>query len=194
LQANVDTDVITPMRRLTGGTSHRLDHYAFEAIRYVGGDGDVGAPDPAFPLNDPALAGSEIMLTGTNFGCGSSRETAPIALAMLGFRVLIGSTYGDIFFSNCFQQGILPISLGEDDIRRLAARPGELIEVDLVREEVTGPDGIQLRFDVNPLRKACLLEGTDLVGLTLARANEIDEFEQQHRSANAWIFDIEARA
>jgi len=185
LLANVDTDVITPMRRLTGSTAHPLHHYTFEALRYLGGDGDTGAPDPTFPLNDPAYAGAQIMLTGPNFGCGSSRETAPMAIAALGFRVLVGSSFGDIFFNNCFQQGLLPIVVPSEVVARLA---GELT-VDLEEQTITAADGAVVTFDINPLRKACLLEGTDLVGLTLGLASAVDEWQARDRVARPWAWD-----
>ena len=189
LLPNVDTDVMTPMRRLTGGAAHPLDHYAFEALRYLGGDGDTGEPDPAFPLNDPSFAGAQIMLTGPNFGCGSSRESAPMAIARLGFRVIVGSTFGDIFFSNCFQQGLLPIRLAPADVTALAADPGAVIEVDVVAQTIVA-GGVRVDFELNPLRKACLLEGTDLVGLSLTYADDISAFEARHRDAQPWVFDV----
>jgi 3-isopropylmalate/(R)-2-methylmalate dehydratase small subunit len=182
---NVDTDVITPMRRITGGSPHPLHHYAFEALRYLGGDGDTGPPDPAFPLNDPAFAGASIMLTGPNFGCGSSRETAPMAIAALGFRVLIGSSFGDIFFNNCFQQGVLPITLDESTVAGLG---GELT-VDLEAQTVTAADGTTIGFEVNPLRKACLLEGTDLIGMSLGYAARISEWQDEDRPRRPWVWD-----
>lgn len=182
---NVDTDVITPMRRITGGSPHPLHHYAFEALRYLGGDGDTGRPDPAFPLNDPAFAGASIMLTGQNFGCGSSRETAPMAIAALGFRVLIGSSFGDIFFNNCFQQGVLPITLDESTVAGLG---GELT-VDLEAQTVTAADGTTIGFEVNPLRKACLLEGTDLIGMSLGHANRIGEWQDEDRARRPWVWE-----
>jgi 3-isopropylmalate/(R)-2-methylmalate dehydratase small subunit len=185
LLANIDTDVITPMRRLTGGATHPLHHYAFEAMRYIGGDGDTGAPDPSFPLNDPAFAGAQIMVTGPNFGCGSSRETAPMAIAALGFRVLIGAGFGDIFFNNCFQQGLLPIVVPPDVVARLA---GELT-VDLDTQTITTSDGSVIDFDVNPLRKACLLEGTDLVGLTLGYADDVVSWQARDRVAHPWVWE-----
>lgn len=189
LLANVDTDVITPMRRITGGSAHPMHHYAFEALRYTGGDGDTGAPDPSFALNDSALAGAQIMLTGPNFGCGSSRETAPMAIAALGFRVLIGSTFGDIFFNNCFQQGILPIAVDIDDVDRLAAG-GDVLDVDLDAQAITDGSGRVLGFEVNALRKACLLEGIDLIGLTLGYRDAIDAFQARDRGARPWIWDL----
>ncbi len=185
LVANVDTDLITPMRRITGGTRHPLHHYAFEALRYLGGDGDTGRPDPDFPLNDARYAGASIMLTGPNFGCGSSRETAPMAIAALGFRVLIGSSFGDIFFNNCFQQGILPITM---DPATVAGLGGEL-SVDLEAQTVTAADGTVTGFEVNPLRRACLLEGTDLIGMSLRQAERIREWQERDRAVRPWVWE-----
>lgn len=185
LIANVDTDVITPMRRIVGGSQHPLHHYAFEALRYHGGDGDSGAPDPAFPLNDPLYAGASIMLTGANFGCGSSRETAPAAIAALGFRVLIGPSFGDIFFNNCFQQGILPIVL---DAAVVAGLVGEL-SVDVDAQTLSAADGTVIGFEVNPLRKACLLEGTDLIGMSLRYGDMIGEWQERDRAVRPWVWE-----
>ena len=182
--ANIDTDVITPMRRITGGNEHPMHHYAFEAMRYVGGDGDVGEPDPSFPLNDPELAGAQIMLTGPGFGIGSSRETAPMALAALGFRVLIGPSFGDIFFNNCFQQAILPIVVPDEIVERLRG----VIGVDLEGQTITsGAETIS--FDVNPLRKLCLLDGTDLLGLTLSHVDAITEWQAADRERRPWVWE-----
>jgi 3-isopropylmalate/(R)-2-methylmalate dehydratase small subunit len=194
LLPNIDTDVITPMRRITGVSGkRRLDYYAFESLRYLGGDGDLGEPDVGFPLNDPALAGAQIMLTGPNFGSGSSRETAPIAIAMLGFRVLIGPSFGDIFYANCFQQRLLPIVLPEDVVARLAAHDGELL-VDVEHQTITpaGGAGELVPFEVNALRKTCLLEGLDLVGLALAHHDEIDRYQQQARHDRPWLYPVDA--
>jgi 3-isopropylmalate/(R)-2-methylmalate dehydratase small subunit len=158
-------------------------------MRYTDGDGDTGRPDPAFPLNDPALAGAQIMLTGSNFGCGSSRETAPMAIGALGFRVLIGSTFGDIFFNNCFQQGLLPIALAPPDVEALASDGGELT-VDLEAQTITDARGRTTGFEINALRKACLLEGTDLIGLTLGLGDDIDRWQARDRSSRPWIWEL----
>jgi 3-isopropylmalate/(R)-2-methylmalate dehydratase small subunit len=193
LLPDIDTDVITPMRRMGLTTEGRgLDHYAFESLRYVGGDGDLGEPDPAFPLNDPALAGAQILITGPNFGTGSSRETAPMAIALLGFRVLVGPGFGDIFFANCFQQGLLPIVLPEDSVSQLAAHHGDLA-VDLDHQTITPSGGAPVPFEVNALRKTCLLEGLDLVGLALARRDQIDAYQQRARRERPWLFGVEAQ-
>jgi 3-isopropylmalate/(R)-2-methylmalate dehydratase small subunit len=185
LMANVDTDVITPMRRIVGRSEHPLHHYAFEALRYLGGDGDTGRPDPAFPLNDPRYAGASIMLTGPNFGCGSSRETAPAAIAALGFRVLIGPSFGDIFFNNCFQQGVLPITLDEAVVEGLT---GELT-VEVETQTVTAGSTTVISFELNPLRKACLLEGTDMIGMSLGYADRIGAWQDRDRVARPWAWE-----
>lgn len=188
LAPNIDTDQITPMRRMTGGQQHPLHHYAFEARRYIGGDGDTGEPDPTFALNDPRLTGAQIMLTGPNFGCGSSRETAPVAIADLGFRVLIGTSFADIFHANCYQQGLLPITVDTAVLERLVDLDDAAVEVDLEQQTVThAPSGFVHRFDIDELRKECLLEGQDLVALTLQRADRIADFEATHRRAHPWI-------
>ncbi|MHB1717501.1 MAG: 3-isopropylmalate dehydratase small subunit [Acidimicrobiales bacterium] len=185
LMANVDTDVITPMRRIVGRSEHPLHHYAFEALRYLDGDGDTGRPDPAFPLNDPRYAGASIMLTGPNFGCGSSRETAPAAIAALGFRVLIGPSFGDIFFNNCFQQGVLPITLDEAVVAGLT---GELT-VEVETQTVTAGSTTVISFELNPLRKACLLEGTDMIGMSLGYADRIGAWQDRDRVARPWAWE-----
>jgi 3-isopropylmalate/(R)-2-methylmalate dehydratase small subunit len=188
LAPNIDTDQITPMRRMTGDQQHPLHHYAFEARRYTGGNGDTGDPDPTFALNDPRFTGAQIMLTGPNFGCGSSRETAPLAIAGLGFRVLIGTSFADIFHANCYQQGLLPITVEGAVLERLVALDDAEVEVDLEQQTLThAPTGFVHRFDIDELRKVCLLEGQDLVALTLQRAVRIAEFEEEHRRAHPWI-------
>ena len=189
LRRDVDTDLITPMRRIGLAQPQPLHHYAFEALRYVGGDGDTGAPNPEFELNQDAYAGARIMLTGANFGCGSSRETAPQAIAGLGFRCLIGTSFGDIFFKNCFQQGILPVVLAEAELDALAkqARDGEF-SVDLETCTITAPDRRELRFEVNPLRRESLLSGLDDIGLTLQRGDAIAAFQARDRVERPWVY------
>lgn len=162
MKPNIDTDVITPMNRLTNlGDGHSLGHYAFEPLRYVDGDGDSGRPDPAFALNDPVYAGARIMICGENFGCGSSRESAPAAIAELGFRCLVGTGFGDIFFNNCFQQGILPIVLANVDELVTACTGGGEFSLDLEAQTLTTPSQHTLTFEVNALKKEGLLNGVD---------------------------------
>lgn len=190
MNANIDTDIITPMQRLTGNSDKPLAHYAFEPLRYVGGDGDTGEPDPDFALNQPQFAEARIMLCGENFGCGSSRESAPRAIADLGYRCLIGTSFGDIFFNNCFQQGILPIVLDAELIEALLAdaREGKVFRVDLSGQTITVEGNDPLPFWVNGLRKKSLMEGLDDIGITLTMAAEIDEWQARDRERRPWVW------
>lgn len=192
MNANVDTDIITPMNRLTGRNAHPLSHYAFEPLRYIGGNGDEGAPNPDFPLNDPQFAGARIIICGENFGCGSSRESAPAALAELGIRCVIGSSFGDIFFNNCFQQGVLPVVLPLDLVGQLAqeARQGGEFQVDLASRHITTPSGNTHDFEVNDLKRRSLMEGLDDISLTLERDADIAAFQARDRLARPWIYEI----
>ena len=188
---NVDTDVITPLNRLTGGNAHPLQHYAFEPYRYVDGDGDHGKPNPEFALNQPEFASARLLITGENFGCGSSRETAPAAIAALGIRCLIGSSFGEIFFNNCFQRGLLVLVFPLETIASLAAQTVDgLFRVDLVEQHLDAPDGTRRDFEVNPLRRKCLLEGLDDLGLTLQRSEAIDRFQERDRQARPWVYSV----
>lgn len=186
LLPDVDTDVITPMKRLTGPNPHPLAHYAFEPLRYTGGDADTGAPDPSFPLNRPGAAGAEILLVGDNFGCGSSRESAPAALAALGFRCLIGPSFGSIFASNCFQIGLLPVVADRAVVEDLAAVDGPLT-VDLELQQIVWPPGLSVSFECDPYHRAALLDGLDGIEVTLRRRAAIDEFTDRDRLDRPWI-------
>lgn len=185
---NIDTDVITPMRRMMERSEHPLSHYAFESLRYEGGDADTGEPDPAFCLNRPEAAEAEILLVGENFGCGSSRESAPAVIAALGIRCLIGTSFGDIFFNNCFQQGILPIEVSAEAIGRLSSDPGPLM-VDLV-EQLIRPSGDEpIPFTCNPRRRQCLLAGLDDIDLTLdGNRDDIARFQDEDRRRRPWLY------
>ncbi len=195
LMPNVDTDIITPMRRLTGGSAHPLHHYAFEPYRFFDGDGDRGDPNPEFVLNQPEYADARILITGENFGCGSSRESAPIALRGLGIRCLIGTSFGEIFFNNCFQRGLLAVTLPAETIESLAAQTRDgSFRVDLAGQHIQSPDGSFHPFDVNPLRRECLLEGLDDLGLTLKREGAIKAFQDRDRKARPWIYSAVTRA
>jgi 3-isopropylmalate/(R)-2-methylmalate dehydratase small subunit len=190
LLADINTDIITPMRRLGMKQAHPLAHYAFEALRYLGGDGDSGQLNPEFVLNRPEYQASTIMLTGRNFGCGSSRETAPAAIADMGFRCLIGTSFGDIFFKNCFQQGILAVIVEEAIFDRLVGQAGcGEFTVDLQSCEVRLPDHGVVPFEVNPLRRESLLEGLDEIGLTLKRGDEITAFQTRDHQRRPWVYD-----
>jgi 3-isopropylmalate/(R)-2-methylmalate dehydratase small subunit len=186
LDPDIDTDVITPMKRMMERGDRPLHHYAFEALRYVDGDGDRAEPDPRFCLNRPGADGAAIMLTGPNFGCGSSRESAAAVLAELGIRCLIGTSFGDIFFNNCFQQGMLAIVVDRQALDRLVAVTGGL-SVDLERQEIATPDGSRIAFECNPLRRRSLLAGLDDIGLTLTHRAAIDAFRAADRKRRPWI-------
>lgn len=188
LATNVDTDLITPMRRLTARNARPLADYAFEAWRYDTGDADTGAPLPEFPLNEPAYADCTIMLTGENFGCGSSRESAPRVLHDLGFRALIGTSFGDIFFNNCFQLGLLPVVVEQSVFERLVETTVE-VRVDLPAETLSWGDEF-MSFEVNPFKKNCLLEGLDDIELILSHESEIADFQRADRRSRPWVYDL----
>lgn len=180
---NVDTDVITPMRRILEGRE-AIVTFAFEPLRFDAS----GAPRPGCPLDDPAYAGARILVTGANFGCGSSRETAVWAVAGLGYRCIISPSFGDIFLSNCFKNGLLPVILGEPEVGEIAAAAerGEEIGVALEDATVSLADGRRFAFEIAPIRKEALLRGLDDLGLTLRRLDRIDAFEARDRQARAW--------
>ena len=196
-RANVDTDAIIPKQFLKSIKRSGFGPNLFDEWRYL----DVGQPgrdnsqrpaNPDFVLNQPRYRGASILLTRDNFGCGSSREHAPWALEDYGFRALIGTTFADIFFNNCFKNGLLPIRLPAAEVDALFAfvgvQPGYRLVVDLDAQTVTRPDGKVLRFDVDPFRKYCLLNGFDDIGLTLRHADKIREFEARRRIEQPWLF------
>ncbi len=196
-RANVDTDAIIPKQFLKSIQRSGFGPYLFDEWRYL----DHGEPgmdctnrplNTEFVLNQPRYAGAEILLTRKNFGCGSSREHAPWALLDYGFRVILAPSYADIFFNNCFKNGILPIVLDEAVIDRLfnelAAREGYRLAVDLQAQTITTPGGEVIHFEVDEFRKQCLLEGLDDIGLTLRHVDEIRAFEARHRAAAPWLF------
>ena len=190
LNANIDTDVITPMQRLTQRSNKPLSYYAFEPLRYLGGNGDEGGENEAFPLNQDKYRTARIMICGENFGCGSSRESAPTVIADLGIRCLIGSSFGDIFFNNCFQQGILPIVVDIDTVTVLAgvAATGAELIVDLAAQEITTPDGLTVAFGVNAMRKRSLAEGLDDIELTMQQDHDISAWQKQDSERRPWIY------
>lgn len=196
-RANVDTDAIIPKQFLKSIKRSGFGPNAFDEWRYM----DVGQPgqdnsgrplNPEFVLNQPRYKGAEILLTRDNFGCGSSREHAPWALEDFGFRVLIGPSFADIFFNNCFKNGLLPIKLAADEVDALFAQchgsEGYRLAVDLQARTITRPDGKVLAFDVDPFRRECLLNGWDDIGLTLRHADKIRDFEAKRRIAQPWLF------
>ncbi|MDI6706684.1 MAG: 3-isopropylmalate dehydratase small subunit [Bacillota bacterium] len=188
LLPNIDTDIISPMKRILYNINE-LDKYTFEPLRFLDGDGDKGELNPDFPLNMPAYRGAKIMIVGENFGCGSSRETAPEGMASMGIECIIGSSFGGIFFKNCFQQGILPIMLPLETVHSMAEQTlkGEFV-VNLYEQTITTPSGEVVRFDVDPLRRESLLEGLDDVGRTLKKVKAIDQFKAKDKLARPWIY------
>lgn len=180
---NVDTDVITPMNRILEG-GDALVAYAFESLRFDAN----GAPRPDCPLDDPAYAGAKILVVGANFGCGSSRETAVWAVAGLGYRCLVAPSFGDIFLSSCFKNGLLPVVLAEGAVAEVAeaARRQEELTVSLDDQTVSLVDGRRFAFDIAPIRKEALQHGLDDLGLTLRRLDRIAAFEARDRTLRAW--------
>jgi 3-isopropylmalate/(R)-2-methylmalate dehydratase small subunit len=194
---NIDTDAIIPKQFLKSIKRSGFGPNAFDEWRYM----DVGQPgqdstnrpkNPNFVLNQPRYQGAQILLTRQNFGCGSSREHAPWALLDFGFRVIIAESFADIFFNNCFKNGILPIVLPGSEIEELfkqtEATEGYKLTVDLPAQTVVRPDGRALRFDIDAFRKECLLNGWDDIGLTLRHADEIRAFEERRRAEQPWLF------
>jgi 3-isopropylmalate/(R)-2-methylmalate dehydratase small subunit len=197
-RANVDTDVIIPKQFLKSINRSGFGPNLFDAWRYLdigepGKDPAKRSPNPAFVLNQPRYKGATILLARQNFGCGSSREHAPWAMLDFGFRAVIAPSYGDIFFNNCFKNGLLPIVLQESEVDRLfhdvAAFPGFRLTVDLAQQTVAYPDRSRtFRFEVDPFRKYCLLNGLDEIGLTLRHADKIRAFEERRKAEQPWLF------
>lgn len=193
---NVDTDAIIPKQFLKSIKRSGFGPNLFDEWRYLdhgepGQDPASRKPNPDFVLNQPRYQGASVLLARQNFGCGSSREHAPWAIEQYGFRALIAPSYADIFFNNCYKNGLLPIVLPEAEVARLfdevAAFPGYRLTVDLERQVVVKPDGAELRFDVEPFRKQCLLNGWDDIGLTLRHADEIRAFEAERLARKPWL-------
>ncbi|MFA7593255.1 MAG: 3-isopropylmalate dehydratase small subunit [Thiohalobacteraceae bacterium] len=194
---NVDTDAIIPKQFLKSIRRSGFGPNLFDGWRYLDhgepGQDNSGRPlNPDFVLNQPRYEGARILLGRENFGCGSSREHAVWALEDYGFRVVIAPSFADIFFSNCFKNGVLPIVLDPARIDALfeavAATPGYRLTVDLQAQTVTTPDGEVLGFEVDPFRKHCLLEGLDDIGLTLQHADAIRAYEERRRTEAPWLF------
>jgi 3-isopropylmalate/(R)-2-methylmalate dehydratase small subunit len=196
-RANVDTDAIIPKQFLKSIKRSGFGPNLFDEWRYL----DIGQPgqdnsqrplNPDFVLNQARYKGAQILLTRENFGCGSSREHAPWALEDFGIRALVGSSFADIFYNNCFKNGLLPIRLPAAEIDALfaqaAAAPGYRLRIDLASQTVTRPDGKAMAFEVDPFRKHCLLNGLDDIGLTLRHADTIREFEAKRRAEQPWLF------
>jgi len=183
---NVDTDMIIPKQFLKTIERTGLGKHLFDEMRYTEDSREIAG----FVLNKPAYRNARILVAGDNFGCGSSREHAPWALLDFGIRCVIAPSFADIFYNNCFQNGILPIVLPQDQVDKLMddAERGSnaVLTVDLESQEITGPDGGTIAFEIDPFRKHCLLNGLDAIGLTLQQADAIDAFEARDRAARAW--------
>ena len=188
-RANVDTDLIIRVERCAKVEKQDLGQYAFEMARFL----PDGTDNPAFPLNHEPFRKAQILVGNINFGCGSSREMAVWAIAGLGIRCVIAPSFGDIFFSNCFQNGLLPVVLPQEVIEKLGAMlvadPARaMVTVDLGRQKVIAPDGAELGFEIEPLRKKALLEGLDEIGLTQLHEPEIAAFQQKDRLKRPWVY------
>lgn len=195
-RANVDTDAIIPKQflksiRKTGFGPNLFDEWRYLDVGYPGQDPTSRKPNPDFVLNQPRYLGASILLARKNFGCGSSREHAPWAIDQYGFRCVIAPSFADIFFNNCFKNGLLPIVLAEAVVAQLfdevAAFPGYELTVDLERQVVVRPQGQEIPFEVQAFRKYCLLNGLDDIGLTLRHADKIKAFEAERLAAKPWL-------
>lgn len=197
-RANVDTDMIIPKQFLKSVKRSGFGPNLFDELRYL----DEGSPDqdnsgrplnPDFVLNQARYKGAQILLARSNFGCGSSREHAPWALLDYGFRCVIAPSFADIFFNNCFKNGILPIVLPEEAVNRLFeecyVNEGYSIEVDLDAQKIRTSAGSEYRFEVDSFSKHCLLNGLDDIGLTLEDGDAIRAFEEKWRKQSPWLFD-----
>ena len=193
---NVDTDAIIPKQflksiRKTGFGPNLFDEWRYLDPGEPGQDPASRKPNPDFILNQARYQGASVLLARKNFGCGSSREHAPWALQQYGFRALIAPSFADIFFNNCFKNGVLPIVLPEAQVATLfdevAAFPGYALTVDLERQVIVKPQGEELPFDVQPFRKYCLINGFDDIGLTLRQSDKIKAFEAQRLATKPWL-------
>jgi 3-isopropylmalate/(R)-2-methylmalate dehydratase small subunit len=187
---NIDTDMIIPKNFLKTIKRTGLKDGLFYELRWTA-DGQK----KDFILDQPAYQNAKIIVAGPNFGCGSSREHAPWALLDFGIRCVISESFADIFYNNCFKNGILPIKVPKEVIDKLmddASRGSNaIIEVDLEKQEIKGPDGGTVHFDIDPFRKRCLLEGLDDIGLTMEKASNIDDFEKKQKESQPWLHAAE---
>ncbi|GHO94550.1 3-isopropylmalate dehydratase small subunit [Reticulibacter mediterranei] len=188
-RTNVNTDEITPARYLKTIKRTGFANILFANWRYL----NDGKPDPDFVLNKPRYQGSSILLAGDNFGCGSSREHAPWAIGEYGFRCLIAPSFADIFYNNCFNNSILPVTLDESIVEELFAEVeatvGYRLSVDLEAQTVTTPSGRVLRFDIDSFKKQALLQGLDNIGWTLSHDDDISTYEARRRQEAPWLFN-----
>lgn len=197
-RANVDTDMIIPKQFLKSIKRTGFGKNLFDELRYL----DEGKPDQScdgrplneeFVLNQSRYQGASVLIARQNFGCGSSREHAPWALEDYGFRAIIAPSFADIFFNNCFKNGLLPIVLSEEQVDQLFdevdVNEGYELHVDLEKQTVTTPSGVSFSFDVDAFRKHCLLNGLDDIGVTLESEEQIKSYEERRRQETPWLFD-----
>ncbi len=197
-RANVDTDAIIPKQFLksvkrTGFGPNLFDEWRYTDQGEPGQDNSKRQINPDFVLNKPAFKEASILVVRDNFGCGSSREHAVWALTDFGIRAVIGPSFADIFYNNCFKNGLLPIVLGAGQVSAIFdvvdKQPGISLEVDLENQTVTGPEGMSMTFSIEPFRKTCLLQGLDEIGLTLVHRDEIEQFEAGNRQRYPWLYE-----
>ena len=188
-RSNVDTDQIIPKQFLKKVERSGFGVHLFHDWRY---NDDGVTPNPEFELNKPAFQGAKILVVGDNFGCGSSREHAPWAIADYGFNTIISTSYADIFYNNCFKNGILPIVVSQEKLDALmaeiAANEGITFTVDLANQQVSTPAGNDFTFEIDPFRKGNLLNGLDDIGLTLQHVDKIDAYEVKHKQNYPWLW------
>ena len=184
---NVDTDMIIPKQFLKTIKRTGLGKSLFYEMRFT----QAGREIADFVLNKPAYRKAQILVAGDNFGCGSSREHAPWALLDFGIRCVISTSFADIFYNNCFKNGILPVVVSPEDLKKLMddAERGSnaTLTIDLPNQEIRGPDGGKVKFDIDPFRKHCLLNGLDDIGLSLEKATHIDAFEKKQSARQPWL-------
>ena len=184
---NVDTDMIIPKQFLKTTKRTGLGSALFFEMRTR----PDGSPNPDFVLNKPAYKNAKLLIAGANFGCGSSREHAPWALLDFGIRCIVAPSFADIFYNNCFKNGVLPIAVPQEQVDRLmedaSLGANAVISIDLERQEIVRPDGSRIHFDIDPFRKQCLLNGWDDIGLTMRHEKDISDFEARRRVSEPWV-------
>lgn len=184
---NIDTDMIIPKQFLKTIKREGLGKNLFDEMRFL----DDGSENPDFVLNKPAYRKASIIVAGENFGCGSSREHAPWALNDFGIKVIISTSFADIFYNNCFKNAMLPIKVDEETLAKLMedAKRGAnaTLSVDLQAQTIQGPDGGTVHFEIDPFRKHCLLEGLDDISLTQQKSEKIDAYEEKQKTAQPWL-------
>ena len=193
MQNNIDTDVIIRIERLTASEQPQLGRYALEALRYLAD----GSDNPDFPFNQAKYRGAPILIAGRNFGCGSSREGAVTALMAMGLRCVIAESFGDIFYGNCFQNGMLPIRLAGSIVQDLVAEAlvsDKPFTIDLQRPAIVTPAGKSIPFGVDTLQRESLLTGLDEIGLTLKHAEDIAAWQSADRAARPWVWQLNGLA